>query len=310
MNEKKRLFLARTFQKMKEAEDKKIRPDLEEDVEAIRSIPYGEKPGEAVTLYIPRNVDAPYRVIADIHGGAWVYGDENLNSAYDEYLASKGFCVAAIGYRLIDVTDLPGMLSDVTAALNFLSDMRREYGLRTESIGLTGDSAGGHLSLFITALQQKEDLRKLYELPLVKPKIDALVLSHPVAELDDMNASRNHRFSMLITEEIRKMFTGLEDPTGSPIWGHISWSEIGHGVKLPPCLINSSMRDVFYENTKKVMAFMDSEGMKYKREVWGDNYRRLSHIFSIVHPEWKESRITNDGSAAFFGKHIGKGDGE
>lgn len=308
MNEKKRLFLARTFQKMKEAEDRKERPEMEEDAEVIASIPYGEIEGQALTLYIPRNIDAPCPLICDIHGGAWVYGDENLNRAYDLYLSSKGFAVASIGYRLIDRTDLPGMLSDVTDAIDFLHASRREYGIGTDRIGITGDSAGAHLALFITALKQKEDLRELYGLRPVKPEIAALVLSHPVCELDDMNASRNKRFSMLITEEIRKMFTGLEDPTESPLWGHISWSETGHGVDLPPCLINSSMRDTFYENTKKVMAFMDGEGMKYERHVWGDNYRRLGHIFSIVHPDWKESMMTNDGTAAFFARYLKGGE--
>ena len=103
-------------------------------------------PQQTLNLYYPakrRNATMP--TVIDIHGGGWFYGDRNLNRNYCRYLASQGYAVMGMGYRLLPDVDLRGQIQDIFASLRWLSHFGPQRGFDLDHVLLTGDSAGGHL---------------------------------------------------------------------------------------------------------------------------------------------------------------------
>jgi acetyl esterase/lipase len=86
-------------------------------------------------------------VIVMIHGGSWHAGNRGELPAINAYLASRGYAVASIDYRLAPQHKFPAALEDVRAAIAYLKEHAAELNLDAQRIVLMGRSAGGHLAL-------------------------------------------------------------------------------------------------------------------------------------------------------------------
>ena len=115
-------------------------------VEVFDYLPDGD-PMHKLNVYRPEETSGVLPVIVNIHGGAWVYGDKDLNKYYCMYLASKGFLVMGMSYRLMTAVTLKEQVQDVFASVCFLADNAEKLGADTDNVMLSGDSAGGHLNL-------------------------------------------------------------------------------------------------------------------------------------------------------------------
>lgn len=109
-------------------------------------------PKQMVDLYLPkkRNSDKPLPVVAYIHGGGWIHGDRLGYAAAAIQLARTGdYAAVAVGYRLTDEAHWPEQAYDCKAAIRWIRGHAKEFNLDPDRIGVTGSSAGGHLSSLI-----------------------------------------------------------------------------------------------------------------------------------------------------------------
>ncbi|HFE66155.1 MAG TPA: alpha/beta hydrolase [Chloroflexi bacterium] len=83
-----------------------------------------------------------------VHGGAWLYGQKNIQK-YPLFntLSQQGHMIMDINYTLAPETSIMGMVSDVQQAILWLKQRAAEYDIHPDRIVLAGQSAGGHLSL-------------------------------------------------------------------------------------------------------------------------------------------------------------------
>jgi acetyl esterase/lipase len=80
-----------------------------------------------------------------IHGGAWTVGDKSNDALHAKRLASLGFIVMVVNYRLAPKHPFPSQLDDCCLALEWFCDPLNTPDLDIQSIGGWGYSAGGHL---------------------------------------------------------------------------------------------------------------------------------------------------------------------
>ena len=116
--------------------------------------PYADNsnPKQMVDVYLPkkRNTDKPLPVVAYIHGGGWIHGDRTGYAAACIQLARTGDYVAvAVGYRLTNEAHWPEQIYDCKAAIRWIRGHARELNIDPDRVGVTGSSAGGHLSSLI-----------------------------------------------------------------------------------------------------------------------------------------------------------------
>jgi acetyl esterase/lipase len=128
---------------------------------ATRSaVPYVEHDGVKLVgeLYLPKGLDKAPLVIA-AHGGGWQVGSPATYRHWGPYLASNGYAVFAIGYRLSKpgAKSYPGAVYDVKAAVQFARANAAELGIDPDRIAMMGDSAGAHL-VSLVALAGDEPL--------------------------------------------------------------------------------------------------------------------------------------------------------
>lgn len=96
--------------------------------------------------------DLPCIVI--IHGGGWVLNCEDVMRGLARELTKGGdFVVCSIDYRWAGKADgdarnntMADLIGDVYGAIAHIREHAAEYGADPSRIGVTGDSAGGHLS--------------------------------------------------------------------------------------------------------------------------------------------------------------------
>jgi acetyl esterase/lipase len=81
-----------------------------------------------------------------IHGGGWNSGDRHQIPKLNHWLASRGYAVAAISYRLAPKFLWPAPRDDVLSAIAFLKAHAAELGIDAERFVLLGRSAGGQIA--------------------------------------------------------------------------------------------------------------------------------------------------------------------
>lgn len=82
-----------------------------------------------------------------IHGGSWSEGDRKQLPDLNSYLASKGYCVAAIDYRLAPEFKSPAPVEDTKDAIHYLTENSEKLNIDTNNFILLGRSAGGQIAL-------------------------------------------------------------------------------------------------------------------------------------------------------------------
>jgi acetyl esterase/lipase len=81
-----------------------------------------------------------------VHGGGMTAGDKSdLNPVFLDALASAGYAVASVNYRLAPQFRFPAQIEDVKCAIRYLRAKARRYGLNGSEIFAFGTSVGGEL---------------------------------------------------------------------------------------------------------------------------------------------------------------------
>lgn len=127
-----------------------LRPDLA----------YGSAALETLDLCAPDHPVAPLPGIVLIHGGSSTVGDKRAE--FDVQgdtladlcmgLASQGFVVASMNYRLAHADPWPAQVEDAQLAVRWLRTHAQELGLDGRRLCSVGMSSGAYLAVFLGAL--------------------------------------------------------------------------------------------------------------------------------------------------------------
>jgi len=111
---------------------------------------------QIVDVYVPK-APGPHPLVLYVHGGGWRAGHTRHSGAMADFpaalaeLASEGFTVASLEYRLSAEAKFPAQLQDANAALRFLRANAAKFKVDPGRVAVWGGSAGGHLAA-LTAL--------------------------------------------------------------------------------------------------------------------------------------------------------------
>jgi acetyl esterase/lipase len=104
---------------------------------------------QKVDVYLAKS-DAPLPAMVFIHGGGWRGGSKNavpgwlLNAVHENWLS-----VVSVEYRFSQVAPHPAQGRDCLRAIQFVRHNAAKWNIDPQRIGVTGGSAGGHLSLWV-----------------------------------------------------------------------------------------------------------------------------------------------------------------
>jgi acetyl esterase/lipase len=124
-------------------------------------ITYGKAGNTELKLDLVRpQGDGPFPAIVFIHGGGWSGGNRQAYRGQIREAAGRGYVAATISYRLMQFDQarketttatpiFPAQIHDAKAAIRWLRAHAEQYQVDPDRIGVTGASAGGHLSLLV-----------------------------------------------------------------------------------------------------------------------------------------------------------------
>jgi acetyl esterase/lipase len=120
-----------------------------------RDQPYGQpesgQPAHArqrFDLYLPAGCNAGgMPLVVWIHGDTWRDGSKADCPLI--WLASEGYAVASIGYRLSDSAVFPAQLDDCRAAIAEIERNAEVWGIDRDRVAVAGSGAGGHLAALV-----------------------------------------------------------------------------------------------------------------------------------------------------------------
>ena len=97
--------------------------------------------------FYPTQVIGKRPCVIVVHGGSWAGGDSQQLPELNSYLATKGYNVASINYRMAPKWQTPAPIEDVTNTLKYLRSHADELHIDTDNFILIGRSAGAQIAL-------------------------------------------------------------------------------------------------------------------------------------------------------------------
>ncbi len=117
-----------------------------EGVKVLRDLEYAQVKGVSLKLdlYRPSAMpSAPMPLVIWVHGGGWRNGSKTNCPA--AWLATKGYAVASLDFRLLPEHPWPAQIEDPIAALRWLRQVSGKYGYDASRSAAMGGSSGGHV---------------------------------------------------------------------------------------------------------------------------------------------------------------------
>ncbi len=251
----------------------------------------GEGDGRSLEadVFLPPLEEKNRPAVLFIHGGGWIEGDRSQLRGYGILLARLGFVCMCNSYRLSNESIWPAQIQDVNCAIRYLRANATDLGLDPDRIGVSGNSAGGHLSLMAAATNYDQIFEGEGGSNEVSSKIKAVCAIYPpttIRQLEMPNPLEN-AFLMLMGKEAKK-----EDYDKASPLNYVT-------EDYPPCML-------IHGSTDSVVRLKDST--KFYEKLIEFNRPASLHIFSeeehAFDGEPDYGRAIADLQALFFLKYL------
>ena len=127
------------------------------DFKRTEDVVYGRKFGTALTLDVLRPPKPNGVGIAFMVSGGWFSSHEAINPASYAPLLKRGYTVFAVVHGSQPKFVVTEIEPDIHRAIRFIRHNAAKYGVDPDRLGITGGSAGGHLSLTMATQGAKGD---------------------------------------------------------------------------------------------------------------------------------------------------------
>jgi acetyl esterase/lipase len=167
-------------------------------------------------IYARRGVTTPQRTVVYFHGGFWAAGSKEASLMSLMPWLEMGWTVVNVEYRLARVALAPAAVEDCLCALRFIAAQAKTYNIDTARIVLTGESAGGHLTLTTGMIPESAGLDRQCAGATPIPRVAAMINWFGITDVGDV-IDGPHRANLAVTwlgslpnkEEIAKRVSPL-----------------------------------------------------------------------------------------------------
>ena len=201
---------------------------------------YGRKFGTALTLDVFRPAKPNGCGVVYLVSGGWFSSHASVSdrNAFVKNFAARGYTVFAVVHGSQPKFTIPEILEDVHRAVRFVRSNAPQYGVNPERLGVTGASAGGHLSLLIGTLggPGKPDAKDPVDRE--SSAVQAVACFYPPTDFLNYGKPGESAVGVQVLQNYKAAFgPRADDPGQHAVYGK-EISPIYHvGPKTPPCLI-------------------------------------------------------------------------
>lgn len=165
---------------------------------------YGRKDGMALTLmHLKPQKNSTGKAIIRILSSSWRSSFTNWESGNALPWLEKGYSVFIVVHGSAPVYTIPDAVSDVQRAVRFIRYHAKDYQIYPDKIGVTGSSAGGHLSLLCGLMDTPPNENSGDPVDWVSAKVQAVACYYPPTDFLNWGAAgQNIRNSDLMKADV------------------------------------------------------------------------------------------------------------
>lgn len=266
-------------------------PTFADSLDKRIGVPYVSDgtPSQVLDIYYADKAVRKDAVLIDIHGGFYVAGKRQNNRGFASVFLKGGYDVVLVEYRVNDGTlDVSAGLSDCAAALDYLASNADELGLNKDRMFLTGDSAGGHLALYMA--EGSEDSAVPIRPKVFKPK--GVLLNCPAYNFASFADGDG------FTKEALAWFIGPRYEDKAYLESLSPRTFVGSYAG--PLFVSTCKNDFIRGQALMLKQDCDSIGRKIEfLDIPADD-KKVGHVHNVINQELPESKTVNNRMLEFM----------
>lgn len=229
------------------------------------------------------------RGVLYLHGGGYVFGSPRSHRDLGEFLSRAARAqVFMVDYRLAPEHPFPAAVDDATAAYRWLL----QAGFKPERIAVSGDSAGGGLTVATLLSIRDQGLpRPACAVPL-SPWVDLECTGESFVSKADIDPMVHREF----TQQLAGLYVpsgDLRNPLASPLHADLKG--------LPPLLIQVGDRETLLDDSVRIAERARQAGVDVRLEIEPGQI----HVFQIFASRLDEGAAAVERMGAFIREHTG-----
>jgi acetyl esterase/lipase len=273
----------------------------QEEQEHVRDVVYGKKMGVALTMDVfkpakPNGIGVLWMV-----SGGWVSNHNNINPALAKVFTRKGQTVFQVVHGSQPKFTLAEIVQDIHRAVRFVRTNAPSYAVDPNRLGISGGSAGGHLSLMMGAFGAPGDSNAKDPVDRASSTVQAVACFFPPTDLLNYGKEGQTAIDLAMLRPFWPAF-GVTDatPAEKRLEMGKSFSPIyGVTASMPPTLIVHGDKDILVpiQQAERFVAKLKEVNVPHKLEVRPGK----GHGWAV--PEMEQDLAL---MADWFALHLGK----
>ncbi len=203
-----------------------------------RGIAYGERHGDTLTIDVLRPATPTGLGVMLMVSGGWKSGTNSFQPWMAAPLLRRGYTVLPVYHVSQPKSTVMEIYADVSRATRFIRAHAAEYGIDPDRLGVTGGSAGGHLSLMLATRGGPGPANAKDPVDRASSAVQAVAIFYPVTDLLNLGDSTENLHDGGAPKSFIKAFD--QEPKNLPAW-QVTGREMSPlyyvTSNLPPTLI-------------------------------------------------------------------------
>jgi acetyl esterase/lipase len=212
--------------------------------EWTRGVVYGERNGTELTLDVVSPAKPNGVGVVFVVSGGWKSGTGSFRPWLAAPLLRHGYTVFPVYHLSQPDASVSEIFEDVSRGVRFVRAHAKDYGIDPNRLGVTGGSAGGHLSLMLATRGEPGPADAEDAVARESSGVQSVAIFYPVTDLTDLTGSTEYAGEGQPPKSFLKAFR--QEPLDLPRWQETSQalSPILHlSERLPPTLIHHGNAD-------------------------------------------------------------------
>lgn len=236
----------------------------------LKDVVYAHKLGVALTMDVFKPAKPSGIGVIWMVSGGWVSNHDNINPGLAKIFNDRGQTVFQVVHGSQPRFFLPEIIQDIHRSVRFIRTHAAEYGVDPNRLGISGGSAGGHLSLMMGSYGGPGDPKAKDPIDRASSEVEAVACFFPPTDflnygtegkisLDEPRLNPfKHVFAIPDSATNEEKEKGLRPL--SPIYGV--------SKKTPPTLIIHGEADTLVpiQQSERYLAKLKEEGVETKLE--------------------------------------------
>ncbi len=158
---------------------------------ARKEVIYGRKDGMALTMDLITPKKPNGLGVVWVVSGGWFSSHDAIRPAAITTLLDRGYTVFAVVHGSQPRYTIPDAVADMHRAVRFIRFHAKQYGIDSDRLGVTGGSAGGHLSLMLGTAGDAGNPKALDPVDRTSSRVQAVACFFPPTDFLNYGSEGN-----------------------------------------------------------------------------------------------------------------------